>query len=238
MSIDVTDATFQTEVVDRSMQVPVVIDLWAEWCGPCKTLGPILEQVIAETEGKVVLAKVDVDANPRISQAFQVQSIPAVFAMHQHKIVSSFVGAQPESAVRQFVQSLLPTEEESEVARLLAAGDEASLRHVLDLEPGNADAVVALAELLVGRGDDASREEALALLERVPESADTRRVAAAARVSASGGSGDVEAELQSLLDRVKEDDAARQRFLDLLEVLGPDDPRTTSYRKQLTSRLF
>lgn len=238
MSIDVTDATFQTEVVERSMQVPVVIDLWAEWCGPCKTLGPILESVIAETGGRVVLAKVDVDANPRIAQAFQVQSIPAVHAMREARIVNSFLGAQPESAVRQFVQALLPTEEESEVARLVAAGDEASLRRALELEPGHEGAVVALAELLVGRGDPAVTEEALALLERIPESNETRRVAALARVGATGGTDEVTAELDQLLDRVKEDDAARQRFIDLLEVLGPDDPRTAQYRKQLTSRLF
>lgn len=238
MSIDVTDATFQTEVVERSMQTPVVIDLWAEWCGPCRTLTPILEKVVAETNGKVVLAKVNVDANPRISQAFQVQSIPAVYAMREQKIVNGFMGAQPEHLVREFVQSLLPTEEESEVARLLAAGDEASLRQALELEPGNEDVVVALADLLVARGDEAGRTEALSLLERIPESAATRRVAAAARVSAAGGIDDVERELQELLDRVKGDDDARQRFIDLLEVLGPDDPRTAEYRKKLTSRLF
>lgn len=238
MSIDVTDATFQTEVVERSMQTPVVIDLWAEWCGPCRTLTPILEKVVAETNGKVVLAKVNVDASPRISQAFQVQSIPAVYAMREQKIVNGFMGAQPEHLVREFVQSLLPTEEESEVARLLAAGDEVSLRQALELEPGNEDVVVALADLLVARGDEAGRTEALSLLERIPESAATRRVAAAARVSAAGGIDDVERELQELLDRVKGDDDARQRFIDLLEVLGPDDPRTAEYRKKLTSRLF
>ncbi|MGV3758252.1 MAG: tetratricopeptide repeat protein [Actinomycetota bacterium] len=238
MSIDVTDATFQTEVIDRSMQVPVVIDLWAEWCGPCRVLGPILEKVVGETGGKIVLAKVDVDVNPQVSQAFQVQGIPAVFAMDKGKIVSSFVGAQPEANVRQFVEALLPTEEESEVARLVAAGDELSLRQALELEPGHEGAVVALAELLVARGEETATEEALALLERIPESAATRRVAAQARVGSAGGAGDIDAELAGLLDRVKEDDAARQRYLDLLEVLGPDDPRTADYRKQLTSRLF
>jgi putative thioredoxin len=238
LSIDVTDATFQTEVIDRSMQVPVVIDLWAEWCGPCRVLGPILEKVVGDTGGKVVLVKVDVDANPQVSQAFQVQGIPAVFAMDKGKIVSSFVGAQPEANVRQFVEALLPTEEETEVSRLVAVGDELSLRQALELEPGHEGAVVALAELLVGRGDETATEEALALLERIPESAETRRVAARARVASGGGLGDVEAELRGLLDQVKDDDAARQRYLDLLEVLGPDDPRTADYRRQLTSRLF
>jgi putative thioredoxin len=238
MSIDVTDATFQTEVVERSMQTPVVIDLWAEWCGPCKTLGPILEKVVGETNGKVALAKVDVDSNPRLSQAFQVQGIPAVFAMDKAQIVSSFVGAQPETNVRQFVEALLPTEEQDAVSQLVAAGDEVSLRQALELEPGHEGAVVALAELLVGRGDPPATEEALALLERIPESNETRRVAALARVGAAGAGDDLARELDELLDRVKEDEDARQRYVDLLEVLGPDDPRTAGYRKQLTSRLF
>jgi putative thioredoxin len=238
MSIDVTDATFPTDVVERSRSVPVVVDLWAEWCGPCKTLGPILEKVIGETGGKVVLAKVDVDANRQTAEAFQVQGIPAVYALRDGKVVDGFVGAQPEAAVREFVDRLLPTEEEDAMSALLAAGDEASLRKVLDVEPGHPGAVVQLAELLVGRGDAASTAEALALLERIPESTETRRVAAMARVGADVADDEVTAELDGLLDQVKDDDDARQRFLDLLEVLGPDDPRTASYRKSLTSRLF
>ena len=238
MSIDVTDATFPTEVVERSRSVPVVVDLWAEWCGPCKTLGPILEQVVDETQGQVVLAKVDVDANRQTADAFQVQGIPAVYALRDGKIVDGFVGAQPEAEVRAFVARLLPTEEEDALAKLLAQGDEASLRQVLDVEPGHADAVVQLAELLVARGDDAATTEALALLERIPESAETRRVAALARVGASVAGDDVIAELDGLLDRVKADEDARQRYLDLLEVLGPDDERTAAYRKSLTNRLF
>jgi putative thioredoxin len=240
MSIDVTDATFPTEVVERSKSVPVVVDLWAEWCGPCKQLGPILEKVIAETQGKVVLAKVDVDSNRQTADAFQVQGIPAVYALKDGRIVDGFVGAQPEAAVREFVDRLLPTVEEDQQAALLAAGDEPSLRAVLEADPGNEAAVVALAELLVGRGDPASIEEALALLQRIPESADTRRVAALARVGGAAEVSDdaVTAELEELLARVKGDDDARQRFVDLLEVLGADDPRTASYRKRLTSALF
>ena len=238
MSIDVTDATFPTDVVERSRSVPVVVDLWAEWCGPCKTLGPILEKVVDETGGKVVLAKVDVDANRQTAEAFQVQGIPAVYALRDGKVVDGFVGAQPEAAVREFIDRLLPTEEEDAMSALLAAGDEASLRKVLDVEPGHPDAVVQLAELLVGLGDPASTAEALALLERIPESTETRRVAAMARVGADVADDEVTAELDGLLDQVKDDDDARQRFLDLLEVLGPDDPRTASYRKSLTSRLF
>src|SRR5687767_10355573 len=112
MSIDVTDATFPTEVVERSRSVPVIVDLWAEWCGPCKQLGPILEQVVGETAGKVVLAKVDVDANRQVAEAFQVQGIPAVYALRDGKVVDGFVGAQPEAQVREFVARLLPSEEE------------------------------------------------------------------------------------------------------------------------------
>jgi len=237
MSIDVTDATFPTEVVERSKQVPVVVDLWAEWCGPCKTLGPILEKVIDETAGKVVLAKVDVDTNRQTAEAFQAQSIPAVYALKDGKVVNGFVGAQPEASVREFVAGLLPTEEEDAVADLLATGDEASLRQVLAVEPGHEEAVVALAKLLVAKGDDAAKAEALALLERIPESAETRRVGALARIGADTHD-DVTDELDGLLDRVKDDDQARQRFIDLLEVMGPDDPRTAGYRKRLTARLF
>src|SRR3954452_21798392 len=98
---DVTDATFERDVLERSKTVPVVVDLWAEGGGPCKTLGPILEKVIAETGGKVELAKVDVDANQQVARQFQVQSIPAVYAVKDMKVVDGFVGAQPEAAVRQ-----------------------------------------------------------------------------------------------------------------------------------------
>ena len=240
-AIDVTDATFQTEVIDRSHQVPVVIDLWAEWCGPCKTLGPIIEKVIDETGGKVVLAKVDVDANPGISQAFRVQSIPAVFVVRDGRPEQGFVGAQPEEVVRQFVQSLLPTEEEDLVATLVEVGDETALRQALELEPGNEVAIVALAELLVRSGGEPGAEEALALLQRIPESSETRRVAALARMGTEGLAtfdNEVEGRLDSLLDRVKDDEDARQEFVDALELLGPDDPRTAAYRKKLTSRLF
>jgi putative thioredoxin len=232
--LDVTDDTFETAVLDRSTEVPVVVDLWAEWCGPCRTLGPILEQVVGATDGKVELVKVDVDANPRIAATFQVQSIPAVYALRDRKIVDSFIGALPERAVQEFVDRLAPAETEAD--RLLAAGDETSLRRALELQPDHAGAVVALAELLVDRGDG---DAALALLERIPETAETRRVAALARVGDAAASDDgIEARLDRLLDRVKDDDDARQQFVDLLEVLGNDDPRTALYRKRLTARLY
>ena len=233
--MEVTDSTFETAVLERSTEVPVVVDLWAEWCGPCRVLGPVLEKVVDETNGAVELVKVDVDANPRVSATFQVQSIPAVYAIQDRKVVDSFIGALPEPAVRQFVQSLGGPP--SEVDQLIAAGDEASLRQVLELEPANETATVALAMLLVDKG---SSEEALGLLARGPETAEVRRVAALARVGdeVSADTADMDAKLDELLGRVKEDEQARQEFVDLLEVLGPDDPRTARYRKALTARLF
>jgi putative thioredoxin len=232
---DVTDLTFEKDVIERSKTVPVVVDLWAEWCGPCKTLGPILEQVIAETGGEVELAKVDVDANPEVARAFQVQSIPAVYALKDGQIIDGFVGAQPENMVREFVGRLGGTKEPTEVELLVEKGDEASLRAALEIEPGNEDAVITLAELLVL---DEKPDEALQLLARLPESAETRRVAALARVGVPESQDGIDAELQALLPKVKTDDEARQRFVDMLELLGADDPRTADWRKRLTAALF
>lgn len=231
---DVTDATFTTDVVERSRTVPVVVDLWAEWCGPCRTLGPILEKVVADTGGQVELAKVDIDANPSVASMFQVQSIPAVYAMKDGKVVDGFLGAQPEWQVAEFVQRLYPSVEDREVDRLVAAGDEASLRAALELEPSEEKVIVALAELLVS---DGRAEEGLALLERIPESAATRRVAALARTGGLADAGDLDARLDSLLSQVKDDDDARQQFVDLLELI--DDPDAAgAWRRKLAARLF
>ena len=233
--MDVVDATFEAEVMTRSEQVPVVVDLWAPWCGPCKSLGPILEQVVAGSEGRVVLAKVNIDENPGVAQAFAVQSIPAVFAIHHREVVGSFVGAQGEEAVNEFVTKLLPDDEVDDLEKLVAAGDEASLRAALESRPDHPAAVCALAVLLVERDGDGDRAEATALLDRVPETPETRRIAAMSRVEAVG---DVEVELAGLLEQVRDDDEVRQRYLDLLEVMGPDDPRTVQWRQRLTSILF
>ncbi|MEX0768656.1 MAG: thioredoxin [Microthrixaceae bacterium] len=232
--VDVTDATFQQAVIERSAIVPVVVDLWAEWCGPCKQLGPILEKVIAETQGKVELAKVDVDANQQIAQAFKVQSIPAVFALVHGKPVDQFQGAQPEAVVAAFVNKLVPEEEETELSRLLSVGDESSLRQALELEPGNAEVIVALAELLVNQQEP---DEALAFLEKIPESPATRRVAALARTG-SVSADQVNVKLAALLQTAKNNEADRQQFVDLLELMNDEDPAKAQWRRKLTATLF
>lgn len=232
---DVTDATFQTDVLDRSKEVPVVVDLWAPWCGPCRTLGPMLEEAVAATGGAVELAKVNVDENPQVAATFRVQSIPAVFALRDGQVVDGFIGAVPQAQVEEFVGRLAPPPSEADL--LVAAGDEASLRRALDLQRDHAGAVTALARLLVDRGE---ADEALELLARVPETAESRLLAAEARLAERGVAvgDDVGPRLVTLLERVRDDDAARQEFVDLLEALGPDDPRTGAYRRALASRLY
>jgi putative thioredoxin len=244
---DVTDASFQTAVLERSETVPVVVDLWAPWCGPCRTLGPLIEKVVAETNGAVELAKVNVDENPRVAASFQVQSIPAVFALSGKQVVDSFVGALPEAAIREWIGRLAP-QKLSEADELVLRGDEASLRQALELEADHVGAVLGLAELLIARGEPG---EALTLLARIPETGEVRRIAAIARLTESGvlptdsstrepaaGVVDLDGRLGQLLDRVQQDAAARQEFIDLLETLPEDDPRRASYRRALASRLF
>jgi putative thioredoxin len=238
--VDVTDATFEEEVLRRSSQVPVVVDLWAPWCGPCRTLGPIIEKVVAATEGAVALAKVNVDENPSISASFQVQSIPAVFALKDGKVVDGFIGALPEAAVAEFVAKLTPVPSEADllVAEGRAEGTEEPLRRALELQPDHEEAIVTLAGMLIAGGES---EEALALLGRIPETPEIRRLLAEARLASQRvdvAVDGVEGLLDGLLDRVTDDPAARQEFLDLLETLGPEDPRTAGYRKALASRLF
>jgi putative thioredoxin len=236
VALDVSDADFEQSVLDRSEQVPVVVDLWAPWCGPCRTLGPILEDVVDATGGAVELVKVNVDENPRISGAFQVQSIPAVMAIKDRKVVDGFIGAVPRAEVEQFVARLTP--QPSEADQLAAAGDEASLRSALEIEPDHRVAVVGLARILIDGGQP---EEALQLLARIPETPESRQLAAEARLAQQQvevPSEGVDALLDGLLERVKEDEQARQEFVDLLETLGPDDPRTSQYRKALAARLF
>lgn len=234
MAIDVTDATFQKEVLDRSMTTPVIVDLWAPWCGPCRTVGPILERLTNATNGSVVLAKVNVDENPQISGAFQVQSIPAVYAMRDGKVVNHFIGAEPEHVVAAFVSALAPTILTESVASLIARGDEDSLQAVLGLEPTNEDAVVALAELLIARN---AIPEALEILARVSETERVGKVLATARL-AFRPTDDYDSQLAGLLPTVKADESARKKYLEILDQMGSLDPRTASHRKKFTAQLF
>ena len=174
------------------------------------------------------------DSCPQVAQAFQVQSIPAVYAMRDGKIIDGFVGAQSENVISQFIKNLLPEPVIVDVKALLAKGDEESLRMALAAEPTNELVVVALAELLIARKDCAA---ALELLKTIQETERVRVVAAAARASFVPLD-DFDKQLTDLLVRVKSDEDAKREFLELLEKMGPNDPRTVDYRKKLTAKLF
>lgn len=199
---DVTDATFATDVVERSNTVPVVVDLWAPWCGPCTSLGPILEKVVGETQGMVELAKVNVDENPEVSAAFKVQSIPAVYALKDGQVVDGFMGAQGEPQVVEFVQRLL----DMAVTTVDEDGNPEADEPTIS-EP-SADGVTP--EAVEPEPAGVSDEEAAL----------------------------IEIELNELLLVVKGDDEARERFVELLDQLGAQDPRTNAYRRKLATALF
>ena len=194
VSIDVTEATFERDVIERSKTTPVVVDFWAPWCAPCRALGPLLERLAAEHAGDFVLAKLDIDEAPHLSAALGIRGIPAVKGFRDGVIVSEFTGAQPEPVVRQFLELVLPTEADRLVAAATtqrAAEAEATLRRALELEARLARALVALARLVAARGDTA---EALALLERVsPASSvleEAERLAAELRTAGTDGGGE------------------------------------------------
>jgi len=234
MSQEVTDATFQVEVVELSHTVPVIVDFWAPWCGPCKSLTPILERATAATDGQVVLATLNIDENPGVTQAFHVQSIPAVFVIKDGKVVHNFTGGQSDQYVQQLVQALLPDPTQTRVIELLAQGTEEALRDAVALAPGNEDAICTLADVLIRTG---KAEEALTFLVRLPETDRVRKLGAMARLAINPVD-NLDAELDALLLRVKDDEVARREYLDILETMGSIDPRTTKYRKLLTQKLF
>ncbi len=189
--IDVGDEAFEREVLERSKTTPVVVDFWAPWCGPCKAIGPVLERLAEEHGGAFVLAKVNVDEAPAVAQAFRIQSIPAVKGFRDGMLASEFVGAQPEPVIRALLDAVLPTAADRLVAA--AAGQppaqaEARLREALELEPRNANALLALARLLAARDEIG---EALGLLDRVtppsPAVADAERLAAELRTRQDAG---------------------------------------------------
>ncbi len=232
---DVTDATFATAVLDRSKTVPVVVDLWATWCGPCRVLTPILEKVVGEMNGAVELTKVDVDANPRVAQAFAVQSIPSVFGFRDGRVVDQFVGALPEHAVREWVHTLAPGA--SPVDQLLTQGDEASLRQAREIDPDNPDVLAALGDLLRREG---RLDEAESLLSPYGHLIAAKTVLARVRLERAGVSldGDLDLTLEHLLAQAASDPGARDNLLALLDALGPEDPRYLAYRRRLASVLY
>lgn len=156
---DVSEADFQREVIERSKEVPVVVDFWAEWCGPCRQLGPAIEQAVNARAGKVVLAKVDVDANQQLAAAFRVQGIPAVKAFRNGEMVDEFTGVLPPAAIEAFLDRIVPSEEEEAALAAIESGDETALREALEKDPANPEATAALARILLARGEfDEARE--------------------------------------------------------------------------------
>jgi putative thioredoxin len=247
MVMDVTESTFQTAVIERSRELPVVVDFWAEWCGPCRQLGPVLERAVSARAGKLELAKVDVDANPRLASAFRVRGIPAVKAFRDGAVAAEFVGAQPPQAVEAFLDSLLPSEADA----LVQAGDEQSLRKALELEPRRADAIVPLARMLHARGQS---DEALELLGRVAGSFAADGLAARITLEQNGGQpdlsaafkaiddGDAPRALDLMLDALSNADGAREDIrrviVGVLDDLGVEHPQARDYRRRLAASLY
>jgi putative thioredoxin len=244
--IDVNEQDFEREVIERSRTTPVVVDFWAEWCGPCRALSPILEKEATAREGQVVLAKIDTDANPSISRAFGIQGIPAVKAFKDGRIVDEFVGVQPPANVARFFDGLVPSEADG----LVSEGDEESLRRALALEPGRADAAVPLAGLLHRRGDT---EGALALLDNVAGSFTADGLASRIRLEQADAvdvdeafraldDGDTERALDLLIAALASADGhkddVRRVVVGILDELGVEHPLARDARRRLAAALY
>ncbi|HEY7075139.1 MAG TPA: thioredoxin [Solirubrobacteraceae bacterium] len=247
MPVDATEDTFDAAVLERSHELPVVVDFWAEWCGPCRALTPVLEQAVADRAGKVELVKVDTDANPRLASAFRIQGIPAVKAFKDGRVAAEFVGVQPRPAVERFLDGLLPSEADA----LVAAGGEGELRRALELEPGRADAAVALARLLAARGE---RDAALQVLANVAGSFAAEGLAARLRLEeddpdlrdafAALDAGELQRGLDALIaaiaaapDQDRRDDL-RRAVVGVLDELGAEHPLARESRRKLASALY